>query len=175
VAEAAESARTAEESRRLSRATASMRKEHDDFKGRTFYEDRATPTDKGCYAVYLYFSVEDSAARPSGLRLRVQYFGEQFLFTHGYTFWLDGKVLDYTPSGVTYDAVLTFPNGLREYSDDPVDDTVLAIVRAVIQSKSSKIRFLGRDSKSQDRAISNEQKRAMQRVLDAYRAMGGTP
>jgi hypothetical protein len=175
VAAAVESARTAQENLRLSRATASMRKEHDDFKKRTFYEDRATPSYEGCYAVYLYFSMEDSSARASGLRFRVQYFGEKYLFTHGYTFCVDGRILDYAPSGITYDGVLTFEDGLREYSDDPVDDSVLAIVEAVVQSKSSKIRFLGRDSKSQDRAISSEQKGAMQRVLDAYRAMGGTP
>jgi len=170
---AADSARLAEETERLSRATACMRKDHDDFKKRTFYEDEATPVHKGCYAVYLYFSVEDGTAIATELRFRVQYFGDQYLFTHGYAFWLDDSVLDYSPGGITWDGVLTFEGGLREYSDDAVDDSVLPIVEAVVGSKSAKIRFLGRDGKSRDMAISNGQKRAMRRVLDAYRAMGG--
>jgi hypothetical protein len=59
-----------------------------------------------------------------------------------------------------------------EWIDVPMDKEKYQIIKAIIESKKTILRYQG-DTYYQDRIITDTEKQALQNVLNAYEAMGG--
>ncbi|ARC79604.1 hypothetical protein AXW93_12340 [Pseudomonas aeruginosa] len=101
------------------------------------------------------------------LRLKFQYYDDDWLFVRGLTIKADDKV--FTLPGVEFKR----DNGsgsIWEWSDEPVSD--FAMLDAVLAAKKVIIRFEGQQYYS-DFVLPNAQKVAMKEVLLAWERYGG--
>ena len=145
-------------------ACANMTKKHDEFEKITWVRDRTSPVYTNQNGIFLYFSQNDSAA--NNLRLRIQLLNDDWIFLKSYTFLIDGETYEYDPR-------ISRDNDHRvwEWSDQPVNSNNKKIIDKILESKSAKIRFQGRQY-HKDKTITKSQITAMQRVYDAYMADG---
>ncbi|BFH61933.1 hypothetical protein [Paenibacillus azoreducens] len=160
----------AEEKKRQAVATAEMRKRTDDVTGYTVFEDKTSPeyiNENGFYA----FFAQGNDGVPI-LYARFQYTGDSWLFINNYTIKADDKIYEISPK---YSDVHRDNDGgeVWEYYSTAVNKDVYEIINAVIKSNKTIIRSQGNERK-QDRTVTAKEKAALQHVLDAYRAMGGT-
>lgn len=162
---AIEAAKVAEE-QRASQATKAMRRRTDKVEGITWYEDSALPEVDIDDYFRLYFGKGD---RLTALRLRLQYAADDWLFAHGFTVVADDKRFDFDQIDFTRDNA---SSTVWEECDIPVDARVWSMLEACLAAREVTVRVRGSDHVS-DRTIPKRERDAMQRVIDAYRAMGG--
>jgi hypothetical protein len=155
------------EEARLKAAVSRMTTRHDKLEGVKWYRDRTSPDYNNRNAFFLYFGEKSSSV---WLRWRVQYFAEDWLFIQQFTVYADGVPYEY--SGVDFERDHA-SGDIWEWYDASPTTRDLEMIRAVIASKEATVRFEGRQYRN-DRTISAEQKRALQRVLDAFAAKGGS-
>lgn len=163
-------ARELAEKQRILNATKKMRSRFDDVKGITWYYDKTTPNYDDNKNIHLYFGKEKDGI--PWLRLRIRYASDDWLFIESYNIKADENT--YTIS-TSYNEVERDNGygGIWEWYDTDADARILAIVNAIINSKTAKLRYNGRQYHF-DKIISNSEKIALQNVLDAFTALGGT-
>lgn len=168
----AEEARlAAEKERRLQEATSAMRKSYDEVHGVSFYIDKTSSEFSNTKEFSLYIVVPDDTRKKPYLRMQVKWTGEKWLFIDEYTFKADDKVINYS---VSYsDVKRDNSHGVVwEYIDVVVNNRESAVIHGVLEAEKTIIRHSG-DMYHEDRVISNKEKEALQRVLDAFEALGG--
>lgn len=143
-----------------------MRIETDKFNGTKFYTDRSTPNYVNSSTFHLYIG-KSEGGNPY-LRFKVRYSDDDWLFVESASINIDGNVRD-LGLGVNWDRD-NAKGDIWEWVDVEATQSQLNVIRDVIGSKSSVIRFFG-DKYRDDRTISSTQKRALQNVLDAYEAL----
>ena len=119
--------------------------------------------------VYLYFGKDDNSIKP--LRLRVQYYADEWLFISNVIFNIDGKVFRFIPTKVERDS----GNGgmIWEWIDEPIqDESDKELIYALVNAKSAKMKFNG-SQYYKIRAISNAQLTSMRKTLELFNALGG--
>jgi hypothetical protein len=160
--------REAAEKTRIASATSKMRKETDDVRGVTFYEDKSTTQYNNANSFHLYIGQKDAQ---EWLRLRIQYAGDDWLFIENYVIKADGQTFDFSPdySEVERD---NGSGGVWEWYDREVTQSDVKMIQAIIASKSTTLRYNGQQYYS-DRPITAAEKKALQNVLDAFVALGG--
>ncbi|MGI8784916.1 MAG: hypothetical protein ACR2L2_14845 [Acidobacteriota bacterium] len=146
------------------RLTRALRGEHDNVRDVTFYYDPTSPRGHAQNGFLLY--VGTAKATPPWLRLRIQYYGDSWLFIQKYIFKIDGVRAEITPSEVERDNY----TDVWEWWDESVSTEHLRIARAVADSKETILRYEGRQY-YRDRTISATEKKALARILEAYGAM----
>jgi hypothetical protein len=146
-------------------AVASMRKEVDKLEGTTWYTDKSSPTAGNTNAFYIYFAEKGDQR---WLRWMTRYYADTWLFVHSFTVYADGQSWDYNNVKIERDNNAD----TWEWHDTTPTARDIEMIRAVIKSKEATIRFHGKQYHD-DRPISSTQKKALQRVLDAYQARGG--
>ena len=145
----------------------SFRVEYDDMNDVKFYYDKSSPKYSNSNGFYCYVSETKLGV---GLRLKVQYYAENWLFIKDFMVKSDSTVLRIFPSS---EAKRDNSSGMVwEYWDEPVDKSKLEILQNVVVSKESKIRFNGAQYYS-EKPITDSQKKALQRILELFEAMGG--
>jgi hypothetical protein len=118
-------------------------------------------------AIYAYFPV--SGSTPTGLRLKIQYVADDWLFIRNYVFNIDGTTYNYIPNEVKTD------NGggiIWEWSDQAMINENKKIIEGLANAKSAKIRFQGRDYQK-DKIVTASQLQNIKIIYDLYNAMGG--
>lgn len=163
-----DAARTKEEQekRRIATAVQKMSKNTDKIEGIDWYKDRSSPKYNNANAFYLYIGKRGAGA--PWLRLRIQYHASDWLFINSFTVVADGQRFD--RSGVRFERDNN--NMIWEWYDENLSASDLQMIRAVIASKETVIRFNGRQYRK-DVTITSAQRAALQNVLDAYTALGG--
>lgn len=158
-----------EKAKRTAAATANMRTSHDEVKEVTFYYDKSTSQYVNVNEFSAYFGKEKDGA-PS-LRMRIRYTGDDWLFIESYIFKVDDETITYTPR---YSNFVRDNSGgeVWEFVDMLVFSKEYSIIKKVINSKKTIIRHQG-DVYYHDRTVTDKEKEALQRVLDAYEALGG--
>jgi len=149
-------------------AARSMTKNFDEVRNLTFYKDVSTPL-LGTH-LYLYFSSDGKNA--FGPFVYIQYEGDGWLFIEKYILKIDDETHEISPS---YNEV-THNNSastIWEVYNKVLSDDQLRFMRKIINSKKTILRFSGKDY-YKDHVISQGEKTRMARVLNAYKAMGGT-
>lgn len=165
----------AEEERRLRaaeeavyrNALRSMKVSRDKFNGITFYEDRSTPYYANYSAFYLY--IGKSEGGEPYLRFRARYSDDDWLFVSSASVNIDGDVSDLGFSSSDWER----DNGsgdIWEWADVVPSDYQLGLIKDIISSRSSVIRYFG-DKYRDDRTVTAAQKRGLQNVLNAYEAL----
>lgn len=158
------------EKERLANATKKLRTQYDDVKGITWYYDRSTPQYTNYNSFHIYIGKEKTK-RP-WLRFRIQYTADDWLFIQSYIIKTDNS--SYTIE-TTYGQVET-DNGsgaIWEWFDVNMDNTKYQIIKDIIDSKSVKLRYNGKQY-YKDRYLTSSEKQGLKNVLDAYEALGGS-
>lgn len=166
----AEEVRLAAEKRREEQrrtvAARSMTKRVDKLEGITWYQDRSTHSYES--AVFLYFAERNGYV--ANLRLKLRYYDDDWLFIESFTVYADDQRFEYPAATFERDHG---SGSIWEWYDEPVSARDLTMIRAVIAAKDASVRYRGRQYRS-DRRLGASQKASLQRVLDAYQALGGT-
>ena len=155
------------------RALANLLTKRDDAKGITWYTHRLAPT----YAnsknwIELYFGKRDDGTL--FLRTKIYYVGFDWLSIEKYVVETDSGTetlfRDLPRLGVHRDKGAYW---VAEWVDLPVSSSDVTTIRAIIASRQPVLRYEGLHNQ-RDRAITPEEKQALQDVLDAYVGLGGS-
>jgi hypothetical protein len=146
-----------------------LRVSKDDFDNVAFYYGGSIPY-VNTNRLYLYMSYQEGHL--PGLRLRVQYAGDSWIFWNEAEVKVDGKKMSLLGMGKVdrdNDAGLVW-----ETTDSPIDGrhdgaNNLAVMRKIAMSKTTVIRLSG--DKRKDRTITSKEKKSMRDILAAYDAL----
>lgn len=160
----------AEEKQRIANATKNMRTEYDEVKEITWYYDKTSPQYDNANNFLLYIGKDKN--NNCWLRLRIRYTAKDWLFIRNYIFKVDDNT--YTISPGTFDVERDNKSGyIWEWYDKSPTESEINMVKEIINSKKTVLRYEG-DQYHYDRDITQQEKQALQNVLDAYTALGGS-
>lgn len=145
-----------------------VKKDEFDPDGATWYEPKAAPNYVNRNGIYLYFKADKYGVGP--LRLRVQYYADDWLFFKKIQFSIDSSAYEYIPSNTETD------NGggyIWEWCDEALGRSDKDLIYALSDAKSAKMKLIGRQYHN-IRTISKQQIIDIKRSLELYNAMGGT-
>ncbi|OPY88765.1 MAG: hypothetical protein A4E71_00221 [Smithella sp. PtaU1.Bin162] len=154
-----------EEVKRVADVTKKMSKKIDELEGITWYKDASTHAYHT--SVHLYFGKKESAS--PWLRLKIRYYDNRWLFIKSFFVVADGQRFEKPVAKFNRD---NSGGSIWEWYDENVSDADLIMIKAIIKSKKATVRFIG-DQYREDYTITEQEKRALQNVLDAFIAMGG--
>lgn len=147
-----------------------FRQKKDEFsnENKIWYEPNSAPQYTNRNGLYCYFQTENGI--PSNLRLRFQYYADDWLFFSRIQFAIDGKAYEYIPDGTETDS----GNGgkIWEWCDQPLSQADKELIYALANAKSAKMKIIGRQYHDQ-KTISQEQINSIKQTLDLYNALGG--
>ena len=159
---------SAEKSPEFKAALAQMRVSKDDVKGTTWYFDRSSPKYVDANGFFLYIGA-GKGYEPT-LRLKIQYYGDDWLFIDSYFFNVDGKTKSINPG---YGDIETDNDSeVWEWFDTQPNKGEVELVKSIIKSKKAIMRLEG-SKYYKDVTISATQKKALSRVLIVYAGLGG--
>lgn len=157
---------------KTSTALNNMKQNKDEMRELIFYTDKSTPWDsrRNGFDAYIVATKED---KPE-LRLEICYESNaNWLFIRNYIIKADDQIFKIpisSPKLINRDNA----NGwIWEWYDTPVNADTYQIIKAVIASNKTVIRCVG-DQYYDEITVSKRWKIALQNVLDAYDALGGT-
>ena len=151
----------------LERAIGNMKKSTDEIKGITWVSHRSTPV-LAKYASFYFGSNKDSAANYP-LRLKLQYYGDDWLFVRSVTVKADDKVYELGRLDFERDHS---SGSVWEWIDMPVKDH--AMLNHWMTAKRVVIRFNG-DKYYNDFTLPHGQQAQLREVYQAWKIMGGKP
>lgn len=137
----------------------------DKIEGVTWYYDNSTP--RPALRSILYGYIGKATGRPY-LRVYIQYSGESWLFVHKALIVADERRFE-----VTGDWSKDSYTKVWEWNDHSAGPEQIDMLKAVANSKSTTIRFYGRQY-IDDRTVTSAGKAAIKNILEGYAALGGT-
>jgi hypothetical protein len=158
-----------QEAKRLASALRAMVKDTDKVEGIDWYRDKSSPQYNNQNGFFLY--IGKKAAGNPFLRLRVQYYADDWLFIESFIVVADGQRFDRVGTKFERDNA---SGDIWEWYDEAALAADVEMIRAVIASKDALIRFMG-SQYHRDKPITAAQKAALGNVLSAYEALGGKP
>lgn len=145
----------------------SLQKDEFDPKGLTWVQPKNRPLYANKNGIYCYFQKNDDGI--SNFRLRIQYYGEKWLFIEKYQFSIDGKAYEFVPLIVKRD----HDGDVWEWCDEQIKyPDEIKLIKALANAKEAKIKFVGRQYYN-IKPISKKQINTIKETLDFYTAMGG--
>lgn len=153
--------------RETRRTLQAMYVKEDDFENIKFIYDRATYSQ---YAgdKFLLYMVQRGDSKPS-LRLRFMMRADNWHFFERIKVNVDGTNYSFSPG--YFDVKRDNYTDIWEWWDTSPTSYQLGMVRQIIDSDSARIRYINDDNFYVERTITSSQKRALERVLDAYAAL----
>jgi hypothetical protein len=139
-----------------------FRIKNDEFEQMSWYRPKSSPLYTNANGIYLYFGVSRNAL--GALRLRMQYYADDWLFIKSVTFLIDGKPYDLYTGSFERD---NEGGMIWEWYDQPVIDGSEEIVEALLNCKSAKIRYQGKQYYN-DKKISESQIAAIRSTHKLY-------
>lgn len=166
--ELAEKQKAEEEEQRIANALKNMRKKYDEVTEITWFYDKTSPQYTNRNSFFLYIGQDSKNNR--WLRLRIQYTGDDWVFIEKYIIKCDDS--SYTID-TEYQEVKRDNSGgaVWEWLDKSPSQSELDMINSIIKSKKTILRCKG-DQYHYDREISQNEKQALQSILDAYAALG---
>ena len=159
---------SAEKSPEYKAALTQMRISKDEVKGTSWYYDKSSPKYVNANGFFLYIGTGKGYA-PT-LRLKIQYYGDDWLFIDSYFFNVDGKTKSIDPG---YGDIETDNDSkVWEWFDTEPNKSEVELIKSIIKSKKAVMRLEG-SKYYKDVVISATQKKALQRVLTVYAGLGG--
>lgn len=159
---------SAEKTPEFKAALAQMRISKDNVKGTIWYYDKSSPKYVNANGFFLYIGTGKGYA-PT-LRLKIQYYGDDWLFIDSYFFNVDGKTTSINPG---YGDIETDNDSeVWEWFDTEPNKGEVELIKSIIKSKKAVMRLEG-SKYYKDVTISATQKKALQRVLTVYAGLGG--
>jgi hypothetical protein len=155
-----------EKSPEFKSALAQMRTEKDKFTGITWYRDKSSPRYINTNGFFLYLGTKKGYT-PS-LRLKIQYYGSDWLFIEKYLFKVDGKTYEIKPR--YGDVKKDNDSKVWEWFDTSPNKGEIELLKSIVKSKKAIMRIEG-SKYYKDVTISSTQKNALGRVLILYEAL----
>jgi hypothetical protein len=140
-----------------------------DSSKKVFYRPKSAPEFINTNAFYCYFQSIDGV--PSNLRLKFQYYADEWLFIYKIQFLIDGNSYDFVPYKMKTDS--GDGGKIWEWFDESIDVTNKDLINALSNSKSAKMKLIG-NNYYDIKNITSNQILNIKRTLDLYTAMGGT-
>lgn len=147
-----------------------FRQKKDEFSNdnKVWYEPKSAPQYTNRNGLYCYFQTQNGI--PSNLRLRFQYYAEDWLFFNRLQFAIDGKAYEYIPDDTETDS--GDGGKIWEWCDQSLSEADKELIYALANAKSAKMKIIGRQYHDQ-KTISQEQIKSIKQTLDLYNALGG--
>ena len=152
----------------LERATRNMKKKTDEIEGITWVSHRNAPV-LAKYATLYFGSDSNGSARFYPIRLRVQYYADDWLFVDSLTIKADDRTYELRGLDFKRD---NSSGSIWEWTDIPVTDH--AMITQLLSAKRVIIRFHGNQYYS-DLTLPKSQQDQMREVYSAWQSMGGRP
>lgn len=143
-----------------------IKKDEFDVQGRTWYYPKGAPKFINREGIYFYF--EDKEGIAKNLRLKIQYYGNDWLFIEKYIFNIDGFPIEFIPQEVERDN----NNKVWEWCDEGMTAFEASLIDAIRYGKEIKMKYVGRQY-GKVRVLSHKEITAMKRSIEMYEAMGG--
>lgn len=159
----------ADEEKRLKSALANVRKKTDDIQDIDYYYAKTTTSYVNENEAFIYI-IKDKNTIPF-LRFKIQYAGDDWLFINKYTIKTDSDTYNISPGYANVERDNN-GSGVWEWYDYALSSYDFDMLHAIASSKKAVIRYEG-DQYHKDRTLTSEEKKAIQTVLDAYKALGG--
>jgi hypothetical protein len=156
-----------EERLALERAIRNMKKDTDELKGITWISHRNTPILANYVSIYFGSSKDNAAGYP--LRVKFQYYGDDWLFVRSVTVKADDKVYELGKLNFERDHS---SGSVWEWIDMPVTDHEM--LNHWMTAKRVIIRFDGKQY-YKDFTLPQGQKNQLREVYEAWKNMGGKP
>lgn len=142
-----------------------FRSKVDEFNDVTYYFHKTSTKYNNRNAFYCYFAM-DNDGNISPLRLRVQYYADDWLFIERCEILADKDKFVYSPGTFDRDN----DTKIWETNDSPVNDITMLMLEAMSESKTVKIRFIG-NQYYKDKTLSATQLKALKEVLFVYKSL----
>lgn len=152
-----------EREERKSKLLNSMRTKYDEFKDITWYTDVNTTQYIDENSIHCYIAKSDELCQ---LRIRIQYFAEDWLFIEKYTIKSDNNSFEINTNYSDVDRDNEGGN-IWEWYDAPVDDTMLKNLKSILNDGTVKIRHAG-NTYHDDRTVTQSEINSMSRVIELY-------
>ena len=153
---------------------AAISREKDEVRGLEFVRHRDSPEKVNeRNDLSLYFALKDG--RPQGLRLKIQYVSNDWLFIQKYFIHHGPDTLEIQPrpNEVERDnGIVDGSHRIWEWYDSPIRSDQIPIWKAISASPTVTLRFDGRQY-SKDQTLDSDEIDRIAVVLDAYRLFGG--
>ena len=134
----------------------------------TWYVPKNAPKYISSNGIYVYFGINKKGLTP--LRLKVQYYSDEWLFFRKVNFSIDGKAYEFIPTNTETDNSGGY---IWEWFDEAItSNSDKQLLLALCYANNAKMKFVGRqyyDIKN----ITPQQIKDIQRTIELYRAMGG--
>lgn len=156
-----------EERKALDRITINMRKEIDEIKGITWISHRNAPILANY--ITLYFGTSKNSVANYPLRMKINYYGDDWLFVRSVTVKADDKVYELGRLDFERD---NGSGSVWEWVDLPVKD--FDLVNHLMTAKRVIVRFEG-NQYYKDFTLPQKQQMQMREVYKAWTLMGGKP
>jgi len=130
------------------------------------YLDETTPRDRFSDGLYLYLVEVSGSVWP---KFCIQSVGKRPLDITGFRIKADGKTFAIPALTVKSEKS---PAKVAEYYDAPVDQQSYDAMRALIKAHKASLTYIGR-SGERVREITDNEKKGLGRMMDAYAALGG--
>jgi hypothetical protein len=157
-----------EKSAEFKAALAQMSIKNDQVKNIKWYQDKSSPKYVNRNGFYLYVGASPNFS--TTLRLKIQYYGDDWLFIEKYIFNVDGDVYEINPD---YGDVETDNDSkVWEWLDISPNSSQVSMLKAISKSKKTIMRLEG-SKYYKDVVITSAQKSAIKRVLVVYAGLGG--
>jgi len=132
-----------------------------------WYIPKSAPQYVNRNGIYCYFQTENGI--PSNLRLKVQYYANDWLFFNKILFSIDDKAYEYLPWKVETDHG---GGNIWEWFDEELTPSDKELIYALANAKNAKMKFIGRQYHN-IKTISQEQIKCIKQTLELYNALGG--
>jgi hypothetical protein len=130
------------------------------------YLDESTPHDRFSDGLYLYLVEVSGSVWP---KFCIQSVGKRALDITGFRIKADGKTIIIPALAIKSERS---PAKVAEYYDVPVDQQSYDAMQALIKARKASLTYLGR-SGERVREITDNEKKGLGRMMDAYAALGG--
>lgn len=138
--------------------------EKDEFKDTKFFKPKTAPRYTNQNGFYLYFGLKMNSVNP--LRLRMQYYSDDWLFIKGCTFLIDGQSYELMTGSFERDN----DSDIWEWYDEPLNASSAEIVEKLANCKSAKVRYHG-DQYHDDKVISASQLKAIKQTIELHQKL----
>lgn len=141
----------------ISKVLSKMTRKHDDFTNITWYQDKSSPIYLNSNTFHLYFSKDN-------LRLKIQYYADDWLFINKVTIKTDKEMHILSPEFKRDNE----GGKVWEWADIYMDKNGVAMIQDIINSSNVKIRYEGSKYRK-DIKLSKKQIQALKNTLFAFK------
>lgn len=158
------------DSAKIKDLTKYFRQKKDEFSNnnKIWFEPKSAPQYTNRNGLYCYFQTENGI--PSNLRLKFQYYAEDWLFFGKIQFAIDGKTYEYVPDDTETDS--GDGGKIWEWCDQSLSQSDKELIYALANAKNAKMKIIGKQYYDK-KIVSQEQIKSIKQALDLYNAMGG--